>query len=148
MLGARSAFLPLFPSFKCPDIMKVKQCRSLSREANGRRCWRSWAGGDRPFFSISNHPFPEGKGGWRAAPCPEGALRPARACGTVLQSAEVGELTWTSALQSCPPTTASPWDFLWHGATLSFCGSRLRYPSLLWRGSVRSVLGCVSLLFP
>lgn len=62
-------------------------------------------------------------------PCPEGPPWPAWVCGTVLQSAEVGKLPQTPALQSCPPTTPSPQDFLWHRVALGFCGSCLCYPS-------------------
>ena len=100
------------------------------------------------IFSTSNSPFPEGKGGRRTAACLEGSPRPVRACGTVLQPAEVGELARTPALQSCPPSAASPRDFLQHRAVLRFCGSSLRYPSSLRRGSILLVPGCVPLLFP
>lgn len=104
--------------------------------------------GDRPVFPTSDSPFPEGKGRWSAALFLEEAPRPAQVCRTLLRLVEVCELTWTSAPRSCPSTTTSLWDLLWNGAAFSFCGSRLRYPSSLWRGSVWSVLGCVSLLFP
>lgn len=123
--------------------MKVKQCQCLSWAANRRRCWMFWAGGDRPFFPTSNSSFPEGKGGWRAAPC-LGQCGCAELCS--------GKLRWLSSLGSLPCGAAHP---TLHLPRIS-CGTELLSgsgdhvcvtPSSLWRRSVPFVSGYVSLLF-